>query len=161
MSRFVRALLLSVVVGAVACAPRVETAPQPVSLGSPAFPAQVPRSVGLMFATAAALFLLGVRLATTGKVVFGVPLMTAAALWGLFRLRGRRSKAPPPMPAEEARRLLGLGPDATLADIRAAHRRLIAKVHPDAGGSAELAERVNAARDTLIAEMNRRTPRAS
>jgi hypothetical protein len=34
-------------------------------------------------------------------------------------------------------------------------------VHPDAGGSAELANRVNVARDTLIAEMNRKTPRAS
>ena len=30
-----------------------------------------------------------------------------------------------------------------------------------AGGSAELAQRVTAARDTLVAEMNRRTPRAS
>ena len=37
----------------------------------------------------------------------------------------------------------------------------IARVHPDAGGSAELAVRVNAARDALVAEMNRHTPRAS
>jgi curved DNA-binding protein CbpA len=57
--------------------------------------------------------------------------------------------------------LLGVAEGASLADVRAAHRRLIAKVHPDAGGSQELAEQVNAARDTLIAEMNRRTPRAS
>jgi curved DNA-binding protein CbpA len=48
-----------------------------------------------------------------------------------------------------------------LEEIRTAHRRLIAKVHPDLGGSAELAERVNVARDTLITEMNRNTPRAS
>jgi curved DNA-binding protein CbpA len=51
--------------------------------------------------------------------------------------------------------------NATLADIRDAHKRLIQKVHPDTGGSAELANRVNVARDTLVAEMNRRTPRAS
>ena len=51
---------------------------------------------------------------------------------------------------------------ATLQEIRDAHRRLIARVHPDAGGSAELAHRVNAARDTLLAEtMNRKPPRAS
>jgi DnaJ family protein C protein 19 len=44
---------------------------------------------------------------------------------------------------------------ATIEDIRAAHRRLITKVHPDAGGSAGLATRVNAARDALIAELKR------
>jgi DnaJ homolog subfamily C member 19 len=55
--------------------------------------------------------------------------------------------------------LLGVGERATLQEIRDAHRRLIARVHPDAGGSAELAIRVNAARDALIAELNR--PRAS
>jgi hypothetical protein len=86
-------------------------------------------------------------------------LALAAALW-IWWTR-RRSPRPAPMPAAEARRLLGVEEGASLADIRAAHRRLISRVHPDAGGSADLAERVNAARDTLIAEMNRRTPRAS
>jgi curved DNA-binding protein CbpA len=65
------------------------------------------------------------------------------------------------MASDEARRLLGVRSDASLAEIREAHRRLIARVHPDAGGSAELATRVNAARDALVAEMNRRPPRAS
>jgi hypothetical protein len=109
---------------------------------------------------AAAAFLGGLRLSMTGKVIFGVPLMTGAVLWGMFRIRTRRA-ASPVIPADEARRLLGIGPDATLAEIRAAHRRLIAKVHPDAGGSTELANRVNAARDSLVTEMNRKTPRAS
>ena len=31
-----------------------------------------------------------------------------------------------------------------------AHRRLMQRVHPDKGGSAELAAKVNKARDTLI-----------
>jgi curved DNA-binding protein CbpA len=61
----------------------------------------------------------------------------------------------------DARALLGVQENASLSDIRDAHRRLIAKVHPDAGGSQELATRVNQARDTLVAEMNRRTPKAS
>ena len=65
------------------------------------------------------------------------------------------------MAGEEARGRPGASGDASLADIRAPRRRLSARVHPDAGGSRELAERVNAARDTLVAEMNRRTPRAS
>ena len=85
-------------------------------------------------------------------------LALAAGAWIWWR---RRFRQPAPMPPREARALLGVGEAATLDEIRAAHRRLIARVHPDAGGSAELATRVNAARDVLIAELNRRTPRAS
>jgi hypothetical protein len=108
---------------------------------------------------AAAVFLLGLRLMTTGKVLPGAALMAGSLLWWAYRRprRGRQAA----MSVEDARRLLGVGPDASLADIRDAHRRLIARVHPDAGGSDELAHRVNSARDTLVAEMNRRTPRAS
>ena len=109
--------------------------------------------------TAAALiFLLGLRLLTTGKLLGGGALMAGAMLWAAWR-RGLHTANT--MPVEDARRLLGVGPEATLAEIRDAHRRLIAKVHPDTGGSEELANRVNVARDTLVAEMNRRTPRAS
>ncbi|HEY0013780.1 MAG TPA: DnaJ domain-containing protein [Allosphingosinicella sp.] len=90
------------------------------------------------------------------KLILFLGLIGIVYLW--WTSRGRRA---PAMPAADARRLLGLDEAASLEDIRAAHRRLISRVHPDTGGSAELAERVNAARDTLIAEMNRRTPRAS
>jgi len=107
---------------------------------------------------AAALFLLGLRFMTTGRVLPGAMLMAGAMFWAAWR---RRRAAAPAMPVADARRLLGVGPEASLAEIRDAHRRLIAKVHPDSGGSAELANRVNVARDTLLAEMNRGTPRAS
>lgn len=65
---------------------------------------------------------------------------------------GRRPNVPPPMPPDRADALgiLGLGASASEDDIRAAHRRLLLAVHPDHGGSAELAQRVNAARDTLL-----------
>jgi hypothetical protein len=56
----------------------------------------------------------------------------------------------------EARELLNIHVGASVEEIRAAHRRMIARVHPDAGGSAGLATRVNAARDTLLAELKRR-----
>ena len=65
------------------------------------------------------------------------------------------------MPVAEARALLGVGESASIGDIREAHRRLIARVHPDTGGSAELAPRVNAARDALLSDLNRKPPRAS
>ena len=109
-------------------------------------------------AIAAVLFLLGLRLLTTGRMLPGSALMAGAILWAAWR---RRQVAAPSMSVADARALLGVAENASLADIREAHRRLIAKVHPDSGGSAELANRVNVARDTLVAEMNRRTPRAS
>lgn len=108
---------------------------------------------------AAAVFLLGLRFLTTAQFLPGAALMAGSIFWAAYR-RPKRQRVPA-MPIEEARALLGVGPEANLADIRSAHRRLIARVHPDAGGSAELAHRVNAARDTLIVELNRRTPRAS
>ena len=63
--------------------------------------------------------------------------------------------APPPpgaMPLTEAEALaaLGLGPGADAEAIREAHRRLMREAHPDAGGSAAAAARLNAARDFLL-----------
>lgn len=51
---------------------------------------------------------------------------------------------------DEAARLLGVAEDAKADEIIEAHKRLIAKVHPDAGGSADLAAQVNRARDVLL-----------
>ena len=83
-------------------------------------------------------------------------ILLALALAGLAYLWWRRrAVARSKMPAAEARALLGVAPGAGLDEIREAHRRLIARVHPDAGGSAELATRVNAARDALIDELRR------
>ena len=56
----------------------------------------------------------------------------------------------------EALEVLGLEPGADEAEIRAAHKRLLRLVHPDRGGSAYLARRVYAARDTLL-EQPRKT----
>lgn len=105
-------------------------------------------------AIGATLFLLGARMLTTGNILPGAILMAAGLLYVGYR-RGRFRHDVPPMPLEDARRLLGVPADASVADIRAAHRRLIAKVHPDAGGSEELARRINAARDALIAAHSR------
>jgi DnaJ homolog subfamily C member 19 len=105
-------------------------------------------------AIGATVFLLGVRLLTTGKVLPGAILMAGSLLYVGYR-RGRFKSGPADMPLEDARRLLGVPEGASIADIRAAHRRLIAKVHPDAGGSEELARRINAARDALIAAHTR------
>lgn len=105
---------------------------------------------------AAAIFLLGLRFLTTGRVLTGALMIGGALLWAAYR----RGKATPPaaMPVDDARRLLGVGEHASVAEISEAHRRLIARVHPDRGGSAELAQRVNVARDTLLTAIERSRP---
>lgn len=57
------------------------------------------------------------------------------------------------MTSREAREILGLTAEASLADVKAAHRRLAQQMHPDRGGSSYLAGQINAARDVLIAEL--------
>jgi hypothetical protein len=85
--------------------------------------------------------------------------LDAAELQDLDRRRGERADAEPEdaappdsgreMTTAEALRILGLAPDATREDVRAAHRRLIKRVHPDLGGSDALAAMINAAKARL------------
>jgi len=52
-----------------------------------------------------------------------------------------------------ARKLLGVSAVASREDVIAAHKRLVAMVHPDRGGTDGQVHEANAARDLLLDEL--------
>lgn len=108
------------------------------------------------------LAIVGAILAARGKPIIGGIPLGIALLHLLRRMKSLPAKPAPgaarvasQRPADsvaiiEARALLGLDPAADAEAIRAAHRRLIARNHPDAGGTQALAEKINQARDLLL-----------
>ena len=52
-----------------------------------------------------------------------------------------------------ARKLLGVSAASSREDILAAHKRLMAMVHPDRGGTSGQVHEANAARDILLDEL--------
>lgn len=79
------------------------------------------------------------------------------ALIGLMlALSSRWPRAAPSRPLdtamslETARATLGVGPEASAADIQAAYARLMRMAHPDRGGTTGLAIQLNLARDRLL-----------
>lgn len=70
------------------------------------------------------------------------------AHWHPMRNRAALARA-----CARARALLGVNRNAAPADIIDAHRRLVARIHPDRGGLAEQVHEADAARDLLLAQL--------
>lgn len=68
--------------------------------------------------------------------------------WAALSTKPTRSQA-----IFKARKLLGVQEGASHEQIKAAHKRLIAMVHPDKGGSSAQVHEANAARDLLLDEL--------
>jgi DnaJ-like protein len=63
---------------------------------------------------------------------------------------GTRMNTGDPMTRQEALAVLGLQEGASEEEIRDVYRRLMLKIHPDKGGSAYFAAKLNRARETLL-----------
>ncbi len=61
-----------------------------------------------------------------------------------------RAATPPDLTRNQACLILDVAPNASVAEIVAAHRRLIARNHPDKGGSTYIAAQLNTAKDLLL-----------
>jgi hypothetical protein len=116
----------------------------------------------------------GLSLMASGRIAPGL-ILIAAGVWALGwlpsrlqadldrRFPGGRENAdadghprqvhparPGAMTEQQAYQILGLDPGAGDDAVRAAHRSLIRKLHPDAGGVSALAAQVNEAKDVLL-----------
>ncbi len=105
-------------------------------------------------ALALAAFTAAVFVSVRGAWGAGIVLAVAGLGLAVSARKDVIGGAPPPpvtrMASDEARRILGVGPQATREEIRVAYTRLMRAVHPDKGGTSGLAAQLNAARDRLL-----------
>jgi DnaJ-class molecular chaperone len=81
-------------------------------------------------------------------ISFGCKLATGKWPWDYLGTKPTRAQA-----LFRARKLLAVRAGASRGEIIEAHRRLIAMVHPDRGGTNEQVHEANAARDLLLDEL--------
>ncbi len=79
------------------------------------------------------------------KVILAAAII--ALVWYFLKPKAKSGRLPD---VDQACDILGVNTAASADDVRAAHRRLIATLHPDRGGSAELTRQINDARDVLL-----------
>jgi hypothetical protein len=120
-----------------------------------------PGQLSSLLTLSVVLGLAGLFLLFRGGIMIGIPAIAAAGVgyyrYGqLKRLVAKESAKPVSrsngggMDRAQALAVLGLPEAASETDITAAHRRLIAGLHPDQGGSDFLAAQINEARDVLL-----------
>lgn len=105
---------------------------------------------------ATAVGLAALYLTLTGRLPIAIAVLTA--LWPIVVSYVRSKKSDSalhsggslPMNENEAYEVLGLKQGASEDDIKAAHLRLMKKIHPDVSGSDWIAQKINAARDILL-----------
>jgi len=89
------------------------------------------------------------------RYVVLVAVVCLVCRWALGRWPWEYLRGPSARTAalRRARSLLGVEAGASRDEVIAAHRRLVALVHPDRGGTTQAMQDANAARDLLLAEL--------
>jgi len=117
----------------------------------------------VIFKGVAFLALIAVMLAAKWWPLAFMTMLAAGAvmgieLWRANEIRQDERTSTPIVPVkavmkkEEAASILGVDIEATAEEIRTAHKKLIAQLHPDKGGTDYLAAQINDARAILIKE---------
>ena len=81
-------------------------------------------------------------------IAFGCKLATGRWPWDYLRSKPTRAQA-----VFRARKLLSVRAGASRGEILEGHRRLVAMVHPDRGGTNDQVHEANAARDLLLDQL--------
>ena len=98
----------------------------------------------------------GAFIAARGNLLLGVVAIGVAITWyrGLtWRLFGTQAKQSDQYAVDKARFMLGVSRFDNAESIRERHSALIAKNHPDTGGSDSRAKELNEARDLLLRDL--------
>lgn len=82
--------------------------------------------------------------------LWGVALVLACLAWLVWIWPATRGPPADERADAEACKVLGVGPNASADDIRAAYRDKMRTAHPDQGGSNAHAAKLTAARDRLL-----------
>jgi hypothetical protein len=102
-----------------------------------------------------------------GLAVYGKPILRAFGVWQTIKRfrkpkdssgansdgyadNNKAAQSKSAMDKPQARKILEVQTDATNEDIILAYKRLMAKNHPDKGGSTYLASQINQAKDVLL-----------
>lgn len=87
-------------------------------------------------------------LAIVAVICVGCKLVFGKWPWEFAGQKGTRKQA-----LFRARKLLGVSASASRQEVLDAHKRLVAMVHPDRGGTNAQVHEANAARDLLIDDL--------
>lgn len=92
------------------------------------------------------------------KVLLIAALLVLGFKWAMGRWPWEKKLSTRQQAMFNARKLLGVPANANKAEINAAHKRLVAMVHPDKGGSNRQVHEANDARDLLLDELPPENP---